>query len=1030
LVASSTDFYIAKYNSSGTLQWVNKYGGAGIDVGNDIALFNNNYLYVTGYFNQTFTLGDDILTNSGGDDVFIAAFDINGNVMTVQKAGGMLEDRGNSIAIDVDGNIFISGYFKSPSLTSNGSTLNNADANPDLFVSKYKWATGISKTNVACFGNNTGSATVTPANTIGVNTYSWSTTPIQTTATASNLVAGTYSVTVTDALTNTVVDYVTITEPAAALTNSYTQVNVSCNGGNDASIDLTPAGGTIPYTYLWDDASASTTQDLNSLSAGTYNVTITDANLCTSTNNVVITEPTVLSSSFTQTNILCNGNSNGAIDLTPTGGTIPYTYNWDSGHTIQDPSGIPAATYNVTVTDNKLCTTTNTVVITQPAAALSTSFTQTNISCNGLSDGAIDLIPTGGTIPYTYQWDDVASSTTEDLSGLAPATYNVTVTDANLCTTTNSVVITEPTILTASAIKTDLAVCGVNTGAIDITVTGGTDPKSYEWSSGQLVEDINTLTVGTYTITITDANLCTTTNTTLIVCSQQWLGLSDDWADGANWNSGNAPISTANVTISSTANNPVIDGNMECNNLTIETGASITIEPNASVTANGNVIIDGDLTINSNASGTGAFVNLGSLTVAGTTTVNRYIGGGDEYHLVSAPISNADLNLFSAASNILGYNENFGTDDWTDGWDNSVSGAMTIGKGYAVKYETPETISYIGNLNTGNININVINTNGPEIASHEGWNLVGNPYPSPIDWDAASGWTKTNVNDEIHFWNGLQYASYNAGSGTNGGTNYIPLGQGFMVKCNNVGGAGTLVMNNIVRVINTQNFWKETESQNLIKLNISSNGYTDESIIRFNNSAEDFYENYDAYKMFTNVSLVPQIYTYSSDSFNLSINTMNYSEEKSINLCYKVENSGTYTFNVIDLNLPSFFVYLEDKVIGQMIDLNQNESYSFTSNAGNYETRFVLHFNAEENIINNLALSEIINIFSFEKTIYINSKNTINGICEVYDLIGQIISKKDLNSNLNCININGTSSMYLVKVRTNEDVMTKTIFIK
>ena len=243
----------------------------------------------------------------------------------------------------------------------------------------------------------------------------------------------------TDDNSCTATETVTITEPTA-LSLSSTQVNVSCNGGSDGSIDLSVAGGTAPYTYSWDDAGSSTTQDISSLPIGTYTVTVTDDNSCTATQTVTITEPNALSLSSTQLNVSCNGGSDGSIDLSVSGGIAPYTYSWNnpSNSTTQDIGSLTAGTYTVTVTDDNSCTATETVTITEPTA-LSLSSTQVNVSCNGGSDGSIDLSVAGGTAPYTYSWNDPSNSTSQDISSLAAGTYTVTVTDDNSCTATETV---------------------------------------------------------------------------------------------------------------------------------------------------------------------------------------------------------------------------------------------------------------------------------------------------------------------------------------------------------------------------------------------------------------------------------------------------------------------------------------------------------------------------------------------------------------------------------------------------------------
>jgi hypothetical protein len=165
-----------------------------------------------------------------------------------------------------------------------------------------------------------------------------------------NIPAGTYNVTVTDAggCTQTL-NGIVITEPAAIVLTE-THVNANCNGASTGSIDLTVAGGTAPFTYAWSNG--ATTQDLTNITSRNYNVTVTDAGGCTQTlNGIVITEPAAIVLTETHVNANCNGASTGSIDLTVAGGTAPFTYAWSNGATTQDLTNIPAGTYNVTVTD-------------------------------------------------------------------------------------------------------------------------------------------------------------------------------------------------------------------------------------------------------------------------------------------------------------------------------------------------------------------------------------------------------------------------------------------------------------------------------------------------------------------------------------------------------------------------------------------------------------------------------------------------------------------------------------------------------
>lgn len=223
----------------------------------------------------------------------------------------------------------------------------------------------------------------------------------------------------------------------------------------------------------------------------------------------------------------CFGISDGAIDLDVTGGQGPFTYLWSNGSTTEDISALPAGTYDVTITDNNGCIATQSVTVTEPGNLATSVVTSSDISCNGLSDGSIDIGTTGGTAPYTYTWSN--GGTTEDLSGLGAGTYDVAAIDANACvSSTTSVTITEPTAITSSATSTDELI-GAD-GSINLTVSGGTPPYSYSWDNGAgIVEDPSGLIGGTYTCTITDANGCTHTEVVVVDSQVGIFEVSNDF---------------------------------------------------------------------------------------------------------------------------------------------------------------------------------------------------------------------------------------------------------------------------------------------------------------------------------------------------------------------------------------------------------------------------------------------------------------------------------------------------------------------
>ncbi|UPZ14814.1 T9SS type A sorting domain-containing protein [Flavobacterium humidisoli] len=402
-----------------------------------------------------------------------------------------------------------------------------------------------SQTDVSCNGGNNGSATVTVSGGTGAYSYSWNTTPVQTAATASGLKAGTYAVTITDANSCSTVQPFTITEPPVlAITPS--QTDVSCNGGNNGSATVSVTGGTGTYTYAWDTAPSQSTAAATGLSAGTYTVTVKDSNLCIKTQSFTIAEPDALTPSVSQTDVSCNGGSNGSATVSVTGGTGTYSYQWSpSGGTNATASGLSAGTYTVLIKDSNLCETTASVTIGEPAV-LTATIEKTDVLCNQANNGTATVIPSGGTGTYTYSWSP-SGGTAATATGLAPDTYTVTVTDSNGCFITESVQITEPTTLSATDTQTNVSCNGGNDGMASVIASGGTGNYSYIWAPfGGTAATATGLTAGTYTVTITDENSCSVTNT-IVITEPDALNLTATLSEVSCYN-GNNGSATVNVT--------------------------------------------------------------------------------------------------------------------------------------------------------------------------------------------------------------------------------------------------------------------------------------------------------------------------------------------------------------------------------------------------------------------------------------------------------------------------------------------------
>ena len=325
-----------------------------------------------------------------------------------------------------------------------------------------------------------------------------------------NLSPGTYNVTIEDHNNCPVSTSFTISPPPPPITVSGLLAN--------NSIDIIVTGGTPGYTYSWSNG--ATTEDLSNLSPGNYTVTITDANGCTASQVFTIqNQNPVLSINSTISPVLCFGGQDGMINLTITGGNAPYNVSW-SGPVSGNPAGneivnsggsyiianIPAGTYTLTITDSNGNADTQTVTITQPQSSLLASAVGTNVLCNGVSTGSINLTVSGGTGIYTYVWN--TGAITQDINGLTVGTFTVTVTDANGCTATTSATITQPSALVVTDVVSTAIPCGGSQGVVTVSAVGGTPAYI---GTGNF-----TVSAGTHTFTVTDANGCTASSSATI----------------------------------------------------------------------------------------------------------------------------------------------------------------------------------------------------------------------------------------------------------------------------------------------------------------------------------------------------------------------------------------------------------------------------------------------------------------------------------------------------------------------------------
>lgn len=370
--------------------------------------------------------------------------------------------------------------------------------------------------DVTCNGGNNGSITANASGGIGTITYAWSI--AQTGAGISNLVAGTYDVTISDANNCTASTSYVINEPTAIVFNTPTIVDATCSSGG--SIATSATGGTGTITYVWSDSQIGTTA--TNLNPGSYVVTATDQNLCTATatytvgaapNLVIISNPNVV-------DVTCFGDNDGSVSVTVSGGVGTVTVTWSTTQTGNSISGLTAGNYSVTAVDGTGCSASASYTVNEPTALTEGIPTIQDAGCAATNNGAITANISGGTPNYTYSW--VQASTSQPFAGqtinsVGADTYNLTVTDNNGCSITTSYTINQAAALTFTQSSTNASCNGASDGTATITVTGGTPPYQFDWNGTGLSANatINGLAAGTVNITITDAN-CTETTSLII----------------------------------------------------------------------------------------------------------------------------------------------------------------------------------------------------------------------------------------------------------------------------------------------------------------------------------------------------------------------------------------------------------------------------------------------------------------------------------------------------------------------------------
>ena len=490
---------------------------------------------------------------------------------------------------------------------------------------------------------------------------------------------------------------------------------------------------------------------------------------------------------------------------------------------------------------------------------------------------------------------------------------------------------------------------------------------------------------------------------------------------------------------------------VESGELTIITDITfgeIIISPNAKLTVNENEIlnIQGDILLQSNISGSASVFEKGTLTVNGTTTVQQYLTCGRNWYIAS-PVSTANSSVIKSTSG----NKLWSNNESAQTWDEITNATTTLStmNGYVANVSTSGNVTFTGSLNTGTKTINLSRTG--TVNTSRGFNLIGNPYPSCVNWKMA---TKTNLEPTIWYRtknanSTYVFDTYNAdlhiGTNNNGNgavTQYIPPMQAVWTRVNTDGATGILTFDNSMRSHPNNNILKsETEISN-IRLKVSNDKNSDETIIVFNENASNSFDNYDSEKMFGSNKDLPELYTI-ADAEKLVINGLeSVAKNSNIPLGFKTAKAGTFTISANEINgLDGIPVILEDKLLNKTQDLTQTTSYTFASDSVNDTTRFAIRLKTdngpyccglypiEEIGVNNIDDNSIA-VFAKGNSIIINSTDINNGTASVFNLLGQEIVTSKITGTTTVLTESISAGTYFVKIEKGKTVVTKKIIIE
>ncbi|MBN1340187.1 MAG: T9SS type A sorting domain-containing protein [Bacteroidales bacterium] len=465
----------------------------------------------------------------------------------------------------------------------------------------------------------------------------------------------------------------------------------------------------------------------------------------------------------------------------------------------------------------------------------------------------------------------------------------------------------------------------------------------------------------------------------------------------------------------------------------------LTIPDDSYVTVDGNLSLSDSLLLKASSSGMASLITNGSVS-GSYARVEQYLSQ-DQWHLVSAPVSSAKSNVYL---NI--YLKSFRESDSTWSWITNTNTPLNVTEGYAVwsssAFTGNTTVKFRGTLNTGDKSATVTYNNGAGMG--DGWNLLGNPYPSAIEWN--SSWTKSNIDATVYVYDGIQYLTWNYnlggyGTKTDGA---IPSTQGFWIKTN--AASPSITIPNAERIHSGQSFYKNSDpSAGILNVQVTGNGYSDNTLIGFYADATDQFDSeYDAYKI-KGIFAAPQLYTVMHNdemAVNILAGMASDIQQKTVPLSIEVGQPGTYTFDFSGLDglEQGTSVYLEDRYTSgfgtsgsKLIDIRNTSQYAFSARPQDDPARFYIHFNLRVEKPNEEpgdGLAGETTIYSFEKNVYVMVKD-VNAEVSIFDMLGKKVLVEKIPANLlRTFHLGSPQGYYIVNVVTANGLQSEKVFIR